>query len=495
MKLYKLLYAFACTALMSACGNDFLDIDPTAVATEKQIDALSPAQRDSLVSPLIKGLYSHYAFTSQSGGQSSHEDYGIMGTFLITDSEGEDIAYETRPGGIGYDHIFEYRESPYVRSFGYWSFFYTVISQANNIISKIPETTTSIGLRAIKGQALTFRALGYSYLIQMFQKTYKGHEADPGIPLILTTAEGQPRQERVLVSEIYVQIEKDYIAGIGYLKGWDRENKSQIDENVAKGLLARTYMVMNRWEDAANMAKEARASYNIMTESELKNSNFGDINNSEWMWGYDISAETTKMFASFFSWTCSFDEGYGGAVGAYRKIDARLYSKMEATDVRKTQFVGPGEKVHVKYAKSESDLPEYTNMKFKKVNGWLADYIYMRASEMVLIEAEAYAQLGEQGKAATTLGILMTNRDPSWNETNVTADDVYTQRRLELWGEGFTFFDLVRLKKGIDRTYAGSNYYDAAKIKVPAESWAFFYQLPLREIQENEYINDADQNP
>lgn len=41
----------------------------------------------------------------------------------------------------------------------------------------------------------------------------------------------------------------------------------------------------------------------------------------------------------------------------------------------------------------------------------------------------------------------MVNRDPSWNKTSVTVDEVYTQRRLELWGEGFSFFDHLRLKR------------------------------------------------
>ena len=58
------------------------------------------------------------------------------------------------------------------------------------------------------------------------------------------------------------------------------------------------------------------------------------------------------------------------------------------------------------------------------------------------------AHLNKNGEAASVLKELMVNRDPSWNKTSVTVDEVYTQRRLELWGEGFSFFDHLRLKKG-----------------------------------------------
>ena len=54
----------------------------------------------------------------------------------------------------------------------------------------------------------------------------------------------------------------------------------------------------------------------------------------------------------------------------------------------------------------------------------------MRLSEAYLTEAEALAHLNKNGEAASVLKELMVNRDPSWNKTSVTVEDVYTQRRL-----------------------------------------------------------------
>ena len=134
-------------------------------------------------------------------------------------------------------------------------------------------------------------------------------------------------------------------------------------------------------------------------------------------------------------------------------------------------------------------------MNEKKVANWEADYIYMRVSEMILTEAEALAHKGDGAGAAQVLKELMSQRDPSWNMASVTVDDVYQQRRLELWGEGFSLFDHLRLKKGIDRNYDGSNHLSSARYTIDAGSWYFLYQLPLRELDNSDAISEADQNP
>jgi hypothetical protein len=116
---------------------------------------------------------------------------------------------------------------------------------------------------------------------------------------------------------------------------------------------------------------------------------------------------------------------------------------------------------------------------------------------MYLIEAEALARQGKGGEAATVLGELMAARQPSWSKTNVTVADVLLQRRIELWGEGFVFFDLKRNNKGMERTYAGSNHLqtDLTFIDVPAQDPRWTYQISLAELQENSRLTEDDQNP
>ena len=99
-------------------------------------------------------------------------------------------------------------------------------------------------------------------------------------------------------------------------------------------------------------------------------------------------------------------------------IDARLYSQIADDDYRKTLFNGP--EGDATQSTSGAQLP-YANLKFGNTGDWCMHYIYMRAAEMVLIEAEALARQGKGAEAAAALGELMANRQPSWNQTSVTT--------------------------------------------------------------------------
>ena len=120
----------------------------------------------------------------------------------------------------------------------------------------------------------------------------------------------------------------------------------------------------------------------------------------------------------------------------------------------------------------------------------------MRAAEMYLTEAEALARLGNTSGAQSVLAELMAKRDPLWAGT-ATVDEIALQRRIELWGEGFRYFDVRRTATGIVRDYEGSNHnYELMTIiaDVPAHHKLWVFQIPQREMQENVQLTEADQN-
>jgi hypothetical protein len=96
--------------------------------------------------------------------------------------------------------------------------------------------------------------------------------------------------------------------------------------------------------------------------------------------------------------------------------------------------------------------------KFKVQNTQLSigDVPLMRASEMYLIEAEARAHMGNSGSAAATLYELVKRRNSAYVLSTATGsallDEILFQRRIELWGEGFRFYDLKRLNLPLDRS-------------------------------------------
>ncbi|HLU92494.1 MAG TPA: RagB/SusD family nutrient uptake outer membrane protein, partial [Membranihabitans sp.] len=114
------------------------------------------------------------------------------------------------------------------------------------------------------------------------------------------------------------------------------------------------------------------------------------------------------------------------------------------------------------------------------------DLAFMRSAEMYLIEAEALARSGQDAEAASVLYDLAVNRDEEYTlSTNTGADlieEIMIQRRVELWGEGFRFYDLKRLDLPLDRTGANHNATLAAKLEEPAGSKEWQFLIPQQEI-------------
>jgi hypothetical protein len=258
---------------------------------------------------------------------------------------------------------------------------------------------------------------------------------------------------------------------------------------------------MHKWTDAIDMAQAARTGYPLMNVDEAFNYNYQDVTNSEIMWGVDITTSTSMIYASFQSWMCAQYYGYGGQVGAFQLIDAKLYNSIPDNDVRKYLYVAPGET----YPCESWNIPSYGNLKFKAdgAEDFLGDFIYMRSSEMYLTEAEALVRLGRADEAYTLLTEFMSNRltEGEWEVKRATFEVVQNQRRVELWGEGFSYFDHRRWQMDMDRGYEGTNEPSTTwplhfeKGFVPWWHYSWRYQLPLREIQENEAISEDDQNP
>ena len=57
-----------------------------------------------------------------------------------------------------------------------------------------------------------------------------------------------------------------------------------------------------------------------------------------------------------------------------------------------------------------------------------------------------------------------------------------------MWGEGFAWFDLKRLKQGVVRNYPGSNHPDYGKVNIPAGDSKFLFMIPQAEVDANPAI-------
>lgn len=504
----KLIFLLAALLSLSACG-DYLDTEPTDKTSGSLIFSdVSSAET------AINGIYRMLYMVGWSEGYWQ-ENNGQTAIQLLADLMGEDHLMNEMGGGWFY---MDYRlnDAEYFnnsgRSYSVWNFYYTIITNVNYILAS--EETMGGDPDAIKslmGQAYAMRAFSYFYLIQLYQQTYKGNENAPGVPLYTEpTLAGSVGQPRGTVQGVYDRINADLEKATDLLKGLPQSHISHVDYYTAKGFQARVALVQHDYETAAAAAQEAltKSTLTLLPVSDLGGNNSADL--KDVMWGVKISADQSSQLYGFFAFMDA-DVPQSWASQGRQCISAGLYNLIPETDSRMDWFRGK-----LEANEAGNSRTSYCQLKFKMRDQTTAtgDYIFMRAEEMVLIKAEAECHQGLYSQARTTIKQLGELRDShfaerlaqridanTYNEdTNAPLttlmDEILFQRRLELWGEAGRIFDLQRLGLGYNRDYPGSNHSDKLQTKdTKAGSPLFIFPLPQSEIDGNENITNADQNP
>ena len=142
--------------------------------------------------------------------------------------------------------------------------------------------------------------------------------------------------------------------------------------------------------------------------------------------------------------------------------------------------------------------PKYTSLKFIAHPGpgqFIGDYIYLRNTEFYLTKAEALARQNKDAEAQQVLFDLNTVRDENYVKSTKTGqaliDEILLYRRIELWGEGVTSFDMARLGIGLNRQDGRENLViPGGDIVVAPLDSKMIFEIPQREIDGNPNINN-----
>lgn len=493
---YSIYILLVAIVSFTSCKKSYLDTQPTDQISEE--DAFkSIANAKAALNGIYRGLYLQYASQSQDG----HPDIMISMDFL-----GEDVVHSAAGTTYfrgSYRWVDHRSETSAINEWVY-RFYYQIIANANMIIANIDGVpgATNTEKKDIKGQALAIRAWCHFNLVQLWGIRYDvatKPNIQPGVPIVLTnTIEALPRAS---VEDVYTQINLDLDNALTNLTGVAaRINKTYINTNVVKGFKARVALTMQNWAAAAQYATEARDGA-LMTNSEYL-AGFNSLSNTEWIWGANQLPDQLPSFGSFFAYMS------GNFNSAHTRpnpklINSKLYALMTATDIRKklwwdgttTDLVNFG----VINAATGKPEPSARNVRLmhrkymvKDLNVSAGDIPFMRLAELYLIEAEAKARLDQPNAAADALFTLMKNRDPSYVKSTKTGqaliDDIWINRRIELWGEGFRFLDLKRTNSALDRTGTGATTTLATVLSVPAGDKRWQFLISRREIQTNPTI-------
>ncbi len=547
MKFNKIMGLALASMLIVGCAD--LDTEPQGrTVTSEQKSATSEMNPDR-VSASVTGITTMFSVYANIYGTDNlrHNDFGYPSVMMLLDSRGVDlVGCDVGYNWFSYGFDLTDRAYTHVATRMIWGNMYKQIYTANQVAATVDPETEDGTLQYFLAQALAIRAFDYFNLAQVYQFTYQGNEDAPCVPLILDTNANEAGTNgcaRNTVGEVYAQIMKDLNAAVTLLEKSDktRDDKRYVDLATAYGLRARVELVVQDWSAADADAQKAidNSSATPASFEDVSHPTFKDINEKDWMWGILI-AETDRVVESgivnWISHMGSLNYGYA-SVGAWRRINPTLYDMINPTDARKGWWLDASGKsanldaAQQSYLTSEAGAPAYTQVKFAPYKDEIYtgtnanDVPLMRIEEMYLIKAEAQAMAGDPAAGKATLeNFVKTYRDPAYTCAAATGEAVqnavWAQRRIELWGEGLEYFDLLRLRKGIDRASTAYKTLDTNMPKynyrvadTPAEEReaiqqvksgngsatgkeinALIFQIPNAETESNPLINDADNN-
>ena len=344
-----------------------------------------------------------------------------------------------------------------------WFYYYKIIGNANTIVERIDGAEgTQEDRDFIKAQALTFRAYSFFMLTQL------------------------------------------------YCKRW-----VDSDNGNCPGLVLRL--------------DESMGDYPLMSNKLLLSTGFCTAkDNPEWIWGGYSATDQTLYYYSYHAYI-AYNSNAGNVRNYPKCISKELFEQIPASDVRKQWWLDPtyvddegnvqtypytastGQAANstqlaknTRAAKPDllSNASVYAYMQWKvRCNDTpgVGDLNFFRSSEMYLIEAEAQHMLGNDAAAQAALIALnkTSGRDPEY-ACDKTGDDLMNEiklyRRIELWGEGFDWFDLKRWKDTLVRHNAGEGGNFLATLAVtiePQEKNEWRFMIPTRETDYNKAVSDG----
>ena len=421
---------------LTGCGNSFLDT-PMYDAVDID-DGLNDVVT---VGYALNGTYS-YLMSYQSAGNYS----SLLGDYA------SDIVYNgLEMGSHGTDmYQFTYTDNASTLS-SIWSYDYKVIDLAARVIQAcnrlIPDASVADAkeLEMYEAEALTLRAYATLMLTNTFghQVKVKGtsYANELGVVIVDTPVQAYEHIERSTIGECYSQILNDLNKAISlFEKGGNRGNLYYLSPQAAYGLLARTYMYLENWSEAAQAAQKAIQLSGITTLTynyeDYKALYDGGKSNVESMFALAISTTQnngTNSAGQFFS-------QYGYSLSPY------LYSLYEPTDCRLSimDFTG---------GEWWANRVPFNGGKFGFFGGasphYATNYL-INAPEMFLIQAEAYANMNQLSQAQEALLVVAKRNNAITSTSDLPSTQsglmefLYEERARELFQEGFRLWDLRR---------------------------------------------------
>ena len=513
-------YILAIMAAGACSQMDELEPQGGIILSEQmqEVNSIIPSRADAS----FNGMYTKLGAPESAIGGGRPDDFGFIMMAFSNDIEAADVVL----ANSGYNWFsacgsLSSRNADYANPYIRYAVPYNTIAAANDILRSYPSDTDDPSIRHKLAQAHAIRAFAYLNLAPYFQFGYASGGQDlPCVPLVTEKTTDFTDNPRASVADVYELIISDLTFAIDNLGDYARTDKSRIDRQTAYGLRARAYINMEEWALAASDASKAAAGYVPAAMNEVARPSFYEISEHNWIWGYDMTSDIAMKnpYATSSAWIRSFSgDGYSAGTQVYSCINNLLYDKIPSTDVRKGWWVDASLESPLLSAVTWNGVSgnavaalEIDNVKMKflpctnvkfgmsAVGGTLNDddWPLMRVEEMILIQAEGLAKSGSENQAKALLeDFVRTYRDPAYSADasgRSLSDEIWFQRRVELWGEGFSNSDTRRLGKPLVRFHSGadSNVPSAFRFNMRADDGWWLLRFTSSEMNTNLAIID-----
>lgn len=319
-------------------------------------------------------------------------------------------------------------------------------------------------------EASFLRAYYYFELVKVFG----------GMPIVPERALGIEEAQsigRSSTEEVYAQIESDLInASEGLpLTAWQ---KGRPTKGAALSLLGRAYLYQDKFDEAATVLDEVISSgmytlINVSTSEEFSGLfSVAQEDNSESVFEIQYSGAEGGGYGCFVCLEGNLAPGfhgirqYDGAVygdgNSYNLPTQNLYDAFDASDIRRDGSVLDIDAfVAVQggsYAEGGGGHTGYYNNKYIKRQGETGlpdddltspvNHRVIRYPDVLLMAAEAHNRKAAANDATALDYLNQVRTRVGMPELSLSGSDltnaIWDERRFELSGEGFRFFDLVR---------------------------------------------------
>jgi hypothetical protein len=357
-----------------------------------------------------------------------------------------------------------------------WRNGYQIIHSCSFVLEKAEQFREENSPKAdsLRAQAYTIRALAHFMLVNLFAQPYNytTDASHPGIPYV-TSSDWTQSATRNTVFEVYAGIINDLNNGIS-LFNQGTINVLSVNKNAAKALLARLYLYKGDYLSAKNLAVEVGKLVPIMVGTNYPSKLF-------------TQQETEALF-QLMPLQPNLNGGYNGTIFQGRYFNAGSSTQFLATkdiadlirqnssDKRNSWIKsgGVGKDTIVKYPVNViSGFSPTSNSYFQTL---------FRSSEMYLTAAEAYAKLNNEDSALFYLNAIRVRANIPSLTSAITGssllDSIYMERRKEFAFESLRSFDLLRLKKGINR----QDVSNGASPSLPYPSDNIIAPIPLTDV-------------